>query len=149
MANVKHIIRLAESFHKMAIDAYFDAMMKRICSFATWGLASVKHMLAQPKYSKAPGLLAMQEKMPELLTACQQAKAEAPGHFLQHADAIMEGLTFYTSRGNAGTGMDEATQAKVDGYTPPAWYISNIQKMLGDLKKRYSEDPSDKSQDYV
>lgn len=144
MVKINQITKMADSFYKAAEDQYFSSEVKRIESFAIWGLASVKNLMAKPKYSKSPGLQLLQTKLPVLAGLCNQVTSQETMNFIQRAGELVGEMSFYTSRSNAGTGLDPVTLVKDGGYTPPAWYIDTINGILTNLKQRYSESPSDK-----
>jgi len=143
MVKTNQIMKMADCYYKSAEDQYFSSMVKRIATYASSGLLSVKNLMAKPKYAKSPGLQAIQSKLPLLIGLCNQINTQETMNFIQRAGEIVGEMSFYTSRGNAGTGLDPVTLVKDGGYTPPAWYVDTINGMVQNLKQRYSDNPAD------
>jgi hypothetical protein len=150
MAQIKHLAAQADYYYFSAVAAYdeqsrkyFDSVVSHIASYAKSGLASVHNLLANPKHRKSQGLQALRSQFPILSNFCQTADVSSALGFIDNAEGVIGNMLFFTSKGNVGTGTDNATTLKEGGYTPPAWYVSNISSMLGELKTHFSENPAD------
>jgi hypothetical protein len=150
MAQIKHLAAQADYYYFSAIAAfdeqskkYFDSVVSHIGSYAKSGLASVQNLLANPKHRKSQGLQALRSQLPMLSDLCQRADVNGANRFMDQAEYLLGNMLFFTSKGNIGVGMDNATALKENGFTPPAWYVSNISSMLGELKTHFSENPAD------
>ena len=151
MAHIKHLAAQADYYYFSAVAAYdeqsrkyFDSVVSHIASYAKSGLASVQNLLANPKHQKSQGLQALRSQFPILSNYCQTADVSNAIGFIDNAENVIGNMLFFTSKGNVGTGADNATTLKEGGYTPPAWYVSNISSMLGELRTHFSESPADR-----
>jgi hypothetical protein len=141
MSNVNEISKRADYYYfsaKTAQDAqlktYFDTVIKQIASYAHSGLVSTKHLISKPGYTNSTGLKEFLQVLPEIQKICSEAKIEWADQTLSRLGSYIGRAAFFASSGNAGTGYDSLTAAKVDQYTPPNWYINQIDSLHRSLK---------------
>lgn len=146
MSNVNKISKLADSYYLSAktaqdnqLRAYFDTVMKQIASYAHACLTSTKHLISKPEHANSTGLKELLQVAPEIQTVCSQAKFEYADQALNSLNTFIGRGSFFSSTGNAGTGYDPSTSAKVEGYTPPGWYMNQMNTLYHSLKDRMQQ----------
>lgn len=156
MSNIKHLTKLAESYHLKAVaqqqqklDQYFTTVSQNIAELATSLVASVKHLLSKPKYQASINLRTIKDSANRLASLANNAVAENADNTLKQYNDLIGGMTFYASSNNAGTGYDPITNIREDGYTEPAYYINNIDTLYRQLQNKYKEQQIPNKSNYI
>src|SRR5271168_275165 len=117
MSNIDRLVKLAQQYQQRAVTAqqnqslqYVMSIVQKMVGLANGGIASVRHLLTFPQYKRSPGLSTMKDKLP---TVVQMLNSYTPSNdddaFLASLGSILDGVSFYTAKSNAGTGHDSAT----------------------------------------
>jgi hypothetical protein len=140
--HINSLLKLADQYHRRAIVAqqnqntqYSNSIIKSMIGLANGAAVSVQHLLSNPQYTHSAGLSAIKQKMPEIAQKLSSFNPTASGEaFIQSLGTILDGLSFYTSKGNGGTGYDPITAVSAGGYTAPAYYVDNLLQLTEKLK---------------
>lgn len=142
MADINHLVKLAQAYHRRAVYAqqsqalqYAMSIVYKMVGLANGGIASVKHLLSKNPSSHSPGLSALKERLPDIVRMLNgYTPSNNDDAFLASLGTILDGLSFYTNKGNSGTGYDDETNISDGGYTPPAYYITYLLVLFKKLK---------------
>lgn len=134
------ISKLANLYHQKAVVSqrnkfaqYANATVSKMKGLADGGVIATNHLLNNPKYHTSPGLSILKQKLPEVSRMLSSFNPNND-NFYTSLQSALEGMTFYTSPGNAGTGYDPVTAISDSGYTAPAYYVQNIKNLFDTLK---------------
>jgi len=146
MTKHNKIIKLANLFYRKAYDAkeaqfayFFKSFMARIAKLAEGCIASSQHLLTYQQYQNSEGLKNISIQMPRIMNAARAADANVPEQSSNLIAGLIGGLTFHTSRNNAGTGADAVTTKTDDNVTPPSYYVNTINSLINQVKTKVKE----------
>lgn len=141
MADINHLVKLSQQYQQLATLAqqnkasqYTDSVIQQMVGLANGGIVATKHLLSLPQYRHSTGLSAMKEKLPQVVQMLNSYGPSSGDAFFSSLGTILDGISFYTSKGNAGTGYDPITAISDQGYTAPAYYVSTLLGLMEKLK---------------
>jgi hypothetical protein len=141
MANINHLLKQADIFYlhtlyaqDKQLEQYARAIVNEMLGLANGAVVAVRHAQSSTEHKNSPGLSAISERMPQVVRLLRSFGSDSGESFIASLGTLLDGLSFYTSSSNAGTGQDIATTVSSEGYTPPAYYVKNLQDLLGKLK---------------
>lgn len=142
MANIKHLVKAAEAFHFRAVFAqqsqtatYANALVGQMLGLARGAVVSVNHLLSKPQYQQSESLGTMKGELPKLVSALSSFNYNvSDDNFYNTLDNVIGNLSFYTNKGNTGTGYDPVTSTALEGYTAPDYYVNALQALNTKLK---------------
>jgi hypothetical protein len=148
MVSLKGVLKLAQTFHNRAIFAqqeqsqqYANAIIQKMIGLANGGAAATNHLLSIDKYRHSTGLSALKQKFPEVAQRLGSFNHAATEASIQAIGTMLDGMNFYTGKGNAGTGYDPITSVSDGGYTAPSYYVENLLLLTEKLKTALQHEP--------
>lgn len=140
---VREILKLADSFYLAVLsqdNRGAKAIVQQMQGLTNGAIVAVNHMLTFPQYKRSPGLLTLKNMLPKILTTINSFKT-VNDYFTNSLDNLLGSASFYTAKGNAGTGKDPITSVRVEGYSAPGYYIDTLIQLNDQLKRYNTENP--------
>lgn len=137
MSSIKNIIKLAQAFYDRAVYAqqnqskqYATALAKKMEGLANGGIVATNHLLAFPQYRNSPGLNAMKNNLPQIVTTLNSFNYDSvDDEYYSSLQNMLGALSFFTNKNNTGTGYDPITEVRDQGYTAPSYYINHLSEL--------------------
>lgn len=136
------LFKLAKTFEIKVADINMIGTLKQMLSLSNNCIVVTKHLLSFPKYQKSEGLQAIQSQIPNVIKVLQNAiNFSSFDGVKEKLNDTLSNISFYTSKGNTGTGYDPITSVREQGYTAPSYYVEMLEKLNSSLKT--NETPAD------
>lgn len=137
MTDIRQLVKLVEQFHAKTITAqktqkalFVDASVKQMAALAAGSVASVKHLLAIPKYSQSRNLKSVLDLFQQVNSLLHSFNFSDPFPQLEQLKQLLGNISFYSAPSQSGTGRDPIVDLQRDGYTPPSYYVNELTRML-------------------
>jgi hypothetical protein len=116
-----------------ANPANFSRLLSQMKIDTNAALAATNKLLALPQFQQSSGLKGFKRLLPQLAAALNSI--EGPdSQAVSLAENFLEGLKFFSDPGNAGSGYDPQTHAKVSDGTSPGHFVDNLIGLSDQLK---------------
>lgn len=140
MTNIQQLIKLANSFCAKLIVAQNnqnDAIIKQMVGLVIGAITSVKHLMSLPKYKGSSNLINVLNGFQQFHNVLTTMDRNKPSRYSDQLKQILGSINFYSAPGNTGTGRDPIMDIQKDGYTPPAYYVNQLMKLLNSIVLEY------------